>query len=544
MEISSPTDTVRTLPLELLAAYPKLLSAHAPEEGALLNDPIETLAGLRPLDRFTPEHRAALVGALLEDLERWGAPVPAIEAARLLEGEDVYAVVTGQQAGIATGPLYTLYKAVGAAAACEKLAARFPEARFVPVFWIEADDHDFDEARSLGLLDKSGAFTTIRYDDEDRSPRHVGDRRVSRAGLDALLATLRETLLPTDFTEATLALVEDAYGREGETLADGFARAFYALAGETPIVLASSRNAGLKRLASDIFAREAADPTPLFEAVTRRTEALKERGAQVPISPKPGALFLTHREERRGLEPVDGGYAIRGTDGRITTAEAVELARTAPERFSPNVVLRPIVQDAIFPTAIYLGGPSELAYLGQLRDAYELFGMRMPASAPRPFVMLVEPKAKRVLDGLPVSVEEFLAEGFEAAPIFTDGELEERVEATEREVAGELRALLGRFDALVGRIDPTLEKALGATAANAQKGVEDFAKRLRAALKRKHQTEIDRLESARTLLLPQGQLQERVLNPLYFVDKFGIERFRAALAAIDIRPGYLQMIEI
>jgi bacillithiol biosynthesis cysteine-adding enzyme BshC len=545
MEIDTPNSLVTLLPLDSLAAYPSLLSRHSEEEGILLNDPIESLDRLRSLDRFTSTHRAALVGALIDDLDRWGAPAPALDRARQLERPETYAVITGQQAGMMTGPLYTLYKAIGTIAAADRLAARFPSFRFVPVFWIEADDHDFEEARAVPLIDRSGAPAVIRYDDGDRRARHVGDRVTSTEGLAAFIDAVREALPTTEFADAAIGMITAAYGASGETLADGFARALYAMLGEeTPLVLASSRNPALKRLAADIFAAEAADPGPLFDTLSERSAILAASGRELPIAPKPGALFITHDGERRSLDPDDSGYTVRGTDRRLSRAEAEELATAEPERFSPNVVLRPIVQDAIFPTAIYLGGPSEIAYLDQIRGCYTPFGMEAPAVGPRPFVMLLEPKAKRVLDGLTVPLEEFLRQGFDAAMLYVDGEQEQEIDRASAEALERLRGAFELLGPLAKRIDPTLEKSVGAAGANAQKGIEDVAKRLRAALKRKHQTEIDRLEGARGLLLPNGMLQERAVNPLYYIAKFGPERFRAALSTIDLRPGNLQIIEI
>jgi bacillithiol biosynthesis cysteine-adding enzyme BshC len=533
-----------SLPLASVAGYPSFLSAHSTDGGVLFNDPLDAIGALRPLDRFTASHRSSLVDALEEDLRRWGAPATALASAAQLREESAYAVVTGQQAGIAGGPLYTLYKAIGAVRAAERLADLHPGKSFVPVFWIEADDHDFEEVSGVTLPDRAGNVVTLRYDDGDARALHIGDRIVDAGALDALEAALREALQPTDFTDAALGLISSAYGGDGATLADGFARTLYALLGDTPLVLLSSRNADLKKLAADVIACEAAEPGLLFDAVSARTGAMAERGLPTPIAPKPGSLFITHEGERRSLDPVDGGYAVRGTDITMTHAEAAAMARSAPERFSPKVALRPLVQDAILPTALYLGGPSEVTYLDQLRDAYPAFDLAPSAVAPRPFVLLLEGEVSRAVERAGITLGTLLAEGFDAASMLVDGEIIDELEERKERALQGIASAFGELEEITKRIDPTLEKSLGAATAAASKGAEDLAKRLASALRKKQGTDIDRLNGARAMVMPLGELQERTLGMLYFINKYGLEKFREALAAITIEPGMLQVIEV
>jgi len=532
------------LSLRKIAHYPTFLSDGSASNGVLLDARPSELGRLRSLDRFTEEHRATLVDAVTDDLRNWNAPSSAIESAESLRSPNAYAVVTGQQAGIGTGPLYTVFKAVGAVLAARDLALAHPDRTFVPVFWIEADDHDFDEARRITILDRSGAPQTFLYDDGETRPRHVGDRKISAEGIETLTAALREHLQPTEFTDEAIAVLGRSYGRTDETLADGFARALYSILGETPLLILSSRNPRLKRLAADLFAAEAKAPERLFEAVTHCTTTLRSEGLPTPIDPKPGALFMTHDGERRSLDIDGDGYTIRGTGRRMSRDEVARMATDSAELFSPNVILRPLIQDAILPTAIYLGGPSEVAYLRQIEECYRAFGMEAPAIAPRPFVLLVEPKVARVVSAGPVTIEELLRPDFDPVDILIDEEVDRELESASERAAEEVRQGFAELESITKLIDPTLEKSLGAARANATKSIEDFEKRLRSALKKKQQTEIDRLTSVRGMLLPGGKLQERAINPIYYIDKYGLARFRAALETIDLHPGTMQIIDL
>lgn len=527
----------KTIPLTALAQYPPHLSSTRPTGDTATH-------ALRSLDRFGVDHRAALADAVIDDMRGWGAPSAAIAAAEALRAVGTYAVITGQQAGIATGPLYTLYKAIGAVRRARELEEQFPGQRFVAVFWIEGDDHDFDEARRFTVLDRAGIARELAYDDGDTLPRHVGDRVVRRESFEALESSLRETLMETEYTPEMFAMLEGSYLGDGATLASGFVRSLYAMLGDVPLVVVSSRNAGLKRLASDVFEREARDPERLFGALVNRTAQLSAQGLPTPITPKPGALFMTIDGARRSLDLTDSGYMLREAGTRFTREEIAERARTATETLSPNVALRPLVQDAIFPTAMYLGGPSEVAYLEQIAEAYTAFEIEQPVFASRPFVLILEPKAKRVLESAGLTIEQVTRDDFNVASFVVDDAIETQIGDARERALSSMRAAIAELEAITTTIDPTLEKALGATGAGAEKGIEEFTKRLRAALKRKSQTEIDRLEAARELLLPAGHLQERTLNPLYYINKFGLERFRAALETIEVAEGVVQVVEV
>lgn len=532
-----------TIPLSSLSAhYPPFLSTPSGEPNVLTTEPAPER--LRDLSRFSEEHRAALADAVAADLRRWNAPPGAFASIERLRQADAYAVVTGQQAGIATGPLYTLVKAAGAVAAAETLSRRFPGKSFIPVFWIEADDHDFDEARTITLPERDGDPRTLRYDDGDGRRLHVGDRRVNTERLKEFLNEARQILGETDFTDDLFNRIEAAYTKGDATLADGFAALMYAFLGDTSLVLLSSRNPGLKRLAADAFAAEAANPDRLHGALRMRTDELAENGLPAPIEPKPGALFYTFEGERRSLDIDGDDYVVRGTDLRMTRDEAAGEARAHPERFSPNVALRPIVQDAVLPTAMYLGGPSEFAYMRQLRDAYPLFGMEQPAIAPRPFVTLVEPKVARGIESSGIELSMLFDPEFDPAAMLIDNEMAEQLsQALERSRATLLDAFAG-LEAITEEIDRSLANTLGASGRKAEKELENFGGRLHAALRRKNETGVTRLESVRSLILPGGKLQERSVCPLYYANKYGIDGLRKTLSRIVVAPGLMQVIPI
>ena len=540
------TDTMRrTIPLhELHGLYPAFLtdSSVVADPQLILDE--TTPIPLRDLTRFAAGHRARLADGILADLDRWNAPGAARTSAEQLRDVSSYAVVTGQQAGIAGGPLYTFYKALGTVRLAEKLAAAHPGTAFIPVFWIEGDDHDVDEVRVVALPERDGGIKRISYDDGDTRRVSVARRALSADGIERFVAALREALGETDFTAEVVALFRTAYEAEGMTLVDGFARFLYAFLGDTPLLLLSSDNQALKGLASDILAREAAEPERLCEAVARRTDTLRAAGLPTPIDPKPGALFLQHEGERLSLDPDGGIYRLRGTETTFTRDAIAAIAASNPERLSPKVALRPIVQDAILPTAIYLGGPSETAYLLQLRDAYPLFDLERPAVGSRPFVTLVEAKVERVVEKGDADLVTLLDPAFDPVARSIDEESMRRIDEEEAEGKRMIAAAFERLLGLADGIDRSLVGSIGAGTRKSEKELEIMAARLRAALKRKAETEIKRFESAHTALLPDGKPQERSVNVLFLANRYGIDAVRRVFEEIAYVPGAMQVVRI
>lgn len=506
----------------------------------MIETPIQTLDHLRPLDRFTDDRRRELVDAILGDLERWDAPSSARRSAGRLRASNGWAVVTGQQAGIAGGPLFTIYKGVGVVAAAQEIRQSSNNASVIPVFWIESDDHDFDEARKLGIIDRNGAFQMLRYDDDDNRRRHVGDRLVSSQGLASLVDELRTLLPATDFTDGAIDLLTGSY-REDETLADGFARFLYALLGETELVVVSARNPVMKLLAADVLEAEALDPDPMYMGLMKATDERRAQGHPTPIDPKKGGLFITIDDERRSLDVDGDGYVVRGTDRRFTREEVAEIARQTPELLSPNVALRPVVQDAAIPTVLYIAGPTEYAYHGQLPEVYHRFHLPQPAVAPRPAALLIEPKIVRALESGPLTLDELLHHDLDIAGRLIDAEVDQTIETSLSLAIGKLEEAWHEFDRAMRMIDPTLEKSIGAGIASGAREMENLARKLRSALKRREETTIRRMEGARTLLRPGGVPQERALNVIGFIARYGLDTVRDALARVRSGMNVLEL---
>ncbi|HXM37154.1 MAG TPA: bacillithiol biosynthesis BshC [Gemmatimonadales bacterium] len=415
-----------------------------------------------------------------------------------LAGGDVLAVTTGQQPGLFTGPLYTVYKALSVIALAQRLE-RERGVPVVPVFWVAGDDHDFAEANHAWVLNRAGEPVKIvlreRAADAPLLPlfREPCGAEI-RAAFDALGAALPDS----EFKADVVAWLESAY-QPDTNLADAGAEAVNRLL--------SKRGLAVFR-AHDGTAKRAAAPWIL-------------RGLDVTLPDGLTPVLVEGRAGRDRLRAEGTAFVTRRSGERFTRADLERVAAETPERLSPNVLLRPVVEAALFPTVAYLGGPGEMAYLPDAAPVFARLDVTQPAPVPRWSGLIVEARVEKVLE------RHGLAPGdFDGKP----GALEARVarEALPADVADMLTQLRGDVEArfaqigdAVKRLDPTLERTVQSARNAALAGAQEVEKKLVASLKRTNETVVSQLARARAALAPGGKPQERVLTVASFLARYG-----------------------
>lgn len=479
-----------------------------------------------------PRAREAVAAMLLAQLTRRGAPPAAIDAATRLAGADTVAVVTGQQAGLFGGPVYTLFKAITAIQLARAASAEHG-VPVVPVFWIDADDHDWNEIRPAHVLDREYALATITADDLVGAGRlPVGtltfDDRITQS-----IADLEARLAPTEFTADVVATIRAHY-RPGVSPATACAGWLDSLLGALGLVVFDASDPDAKRIAAKVFAHEIAHPRETARLARACGERMAASGHSAQIVPGDDVVCLFRVDE-------NGRSAIRCRNGHFTVGDreiagealAAEVA-SHPERFSPNVLLRPLVQDTLFPTVCYVAGPSELAYLGQLRRVYESFNVPMPLVQQRATATIVDSNAMRFLSKHDVQLETLRAQDEAALNELLIAQLPTSVEVA-MQVAGD--TIEQRMDALareVPRIDPTLEGATRSTLSRMQDDLKKLHSKIVHAAKRKDETLRRQFHHAREQAFPSGHPQEREIGFVNFLNKYGpglVDRLFEALPA-------------
>ncbi len=477
------------------------------------------------------QHRDAVADVLAEQNRAWGASPEVLALVDALRQPDAVAVVTGQQLGLFAGPLYTIWKARSAV----RLAARLAQETgrpAVPVFWLADEDHDFAEIRRATFAPDDVRHAT--YDDGQRPDADRGP--VGRIVLDAdavrqSLAELEAALPAGPHRAQALELARDAY-QPGRTMRDAFALLMRSLVPD--VVLMSADDARLKRLVAPLIGQEIERWPETLAALEARSAELEGAGFHVQVAPTPVNLFQMGEGHRTPLDPAADGLVPRGSDQTLTTADALRQLEEAPETWSPNVILRPLVQDSLLPTAAYVAGPGEAAYFAQLGPVYQLFGVPMPVIEPRLSLTVVEPGIGKVLDRYDLSLADL---GAGPDPSETLSALWRRLaldasdlglDAAFADARQRAESVLSDLEPLALAASPSLDGAVGAARAAVAKALNQLETKTVRVEKQTHDDVRQRLERAQAALWPEGHLQERALGPLGVVARHGT----AALAAI------------
>lgn len=481
--------------------------------------------------------RELLAEALVQYNQAIGNSEAALANARRLAGGDAVAVVTGQQAGVLTGPLYTLYKAAQAVALAREMTDRLRRP-VIPVFWIAAEDHDFTEIDHLDLLDRQGELRRLRLP-LDPPPSHRSAGHIA-AG-DAAPALLREALACLPETEFLPGLAADLerLTAAGGSLADWFGRLMAWLLGGQGLVLLDPMQPALRRLAAPFVARLLENS----EAVSLALEAGRAKVAAlgfeptVQSAPDAAQLFVYHEGQRLALFRKADGFATRGGEVAWSRREAAAQAAAEPERFSGNVVTRPLLQDYLLPTLAYVAGPGEISYYGLYGPVYQAALLEPPIYVPRAQLTLVEPSIARYLQKQELSLEQALT-GLEEAR-------SRRLDQSDDIGIGQLfSGFRGDFDRRYGdlisqvlRLDRSLEQAAAENVKQIHAQFGRLEEKARQQLRKNSETAMRQFDRLALNLSPRGQPQERVLNLLPFLARFGPNLPEELLARVPLARG-------
>lgn len=462
--------------------------------------------------------RGRLVAMLEAQLEGRQASDQARAAARKLADPRTVAIVTGQQAGLFGGPLYTLLKALTAA----KLAADV-EAQFgvpvVTVFWDHGEDHDWAEVASADVLDDTLHLRRITVADGEGAGRRPVARVPLPDDISRALDELGHVLPGTEFTDETVAILRECYVA-GLSMSDAFGHLMDRLLGPLGIVVFDGSDRAGKRWAAPIFARVLAHPGHTSRLATEAGEALVEAGYHAQVAPQPDAIALHYmREAREPLRFVDGRF--HAGSQIWTPAELTAELTTHPDHFSPNVLLRAVVQDTLFPTIAYVAGPSELAYLGQLRKVYAFHQTPMPLIVPRASATLLDAPASRFLQRYDVVLSSLRAQDEHALNALLEAQLPPSVEQALSETEAAIHERLERVRQAVPAVDPTLEGAVQAVESKFEHEMRGLRSKVIHAAKRRDDTLRRQFTRTQQLTFPNGHAQERAVGLVWFMNRYG-----------------------
>lgn len=483
----------------------------------------------------------AIAAILAAQQERRGAPAPAREAAARLGDRQTVAVVTGQQAGAFGGPLYTLLKAITAIQLARRVSAE-QGATVVPVFWVDAEDHDWDEVRACTILDAEFQPRTVTF----AEPDGAGELPVAALTLDARISAsldaLAAALPPTDFSGMVTASLAAAY-QPDTGMATAFARWIEGLLGPYGLVVFESADQAAKALARPVFVRELRAPGRTSALAAAAGERLAALGHQPQVMPQPDSLALFHLNSgRRAIRRQDDHFLIGETP--VTAEALVREAEDTPAHFSPNVLLRPIVQDTLFPTICYVAGPSELAYLGQLAGVYEHFGLPMPLMFPRGSATLVDAPTARFLGKYEFPLQDLRPQDESALNRLLESQLPPEVERSLKDADQAIRASLQRVIDAMPALDPTLAGAARTTVSKMEHDLRALHGKVISAAKRRDDTLRRQFSRAQAQIFPLGHSQERTLGVVFFLNRYGPALVDRLLEDLPLEMGQHWLVTV
>jgi len=440
---------------------------------------------------------------------------------------DTVAIVTGQQVSLYGGPLYTIYKTVTAILYAEKLSKEL-NCNVIPVFWLADEDHDFDEIKSISVPD----------DESNRTLHYEGDSDGIRAAsvrfdesVERLNKELFEVLHDTDFTEQIKKPIENYY-KEGESFGRAFGNLLLKLFADHGLILAGSDHPKAKDLVKGLFTKSIKEHADIQKTLDDTTYDLIEEGYHGQVQVQSSNLFFIEPDgKRKKLEYKDQKWTAGNTE--FDAEELISRINQNPEQFSPNVFLRPLVQDSILPVLATVGGPGETAYYAQMKNFYRYFGMQMPVILPRFSITLVESSIGRIMDKLPFSITEYNQRIEDLEKQFVIKSETKDLEKLFGEWKNYVDELTIRMKNEVEEVDPSLKASAGKASAVYFSELDKLKGKLYRSIKENEKIQINRISKIKNHLFPDQELQERHTAFIYFMNKYGINIWDDLLSNLE-----------
>lgn len=475
-----------------------------------------------------PQDRDATAELLKLFNERFNLHENALQNIERLREDHSLALVTGQQLGIFGGPLYTILKTVTTIHLAKVLEQKL-DRPVIPVFWLADEDHDYDEVKHVRLIDRDEVRShSLEFNRSSYPP--VAEMTLDDS-FDSFKEKVEKDLFETDFTGDLWNLLEDCYVK-GNRLDTAFGQLIAKLFSEHGLILAGSNCKSIKEKARHCMKyaiREADQIREVLEEQSSELEATYHRQATIYDS------NLFYLDEEAGRTKILRNGDSWTTDGgqEWTTEELLSLIDEHPQKFSPNVFLRPILQDLMVPTLGYVAGPGELAYYGQMKKMYELFERSMPAIFPRMSATIIEPAISRILDELPFEMGDYDDRIEDLESSYVDQAEQHDIEAIFNDWKAKVEKISDMHKSEIKEVDPTLDGAAGKATAVYFGELDKLKGKVYRSVKQQEETQLKRIRKIKANLFPDGALQERIISFIYFMNKYGVDIWDRLLNELD-----------
>lgn len=470
--------------------------------------------------------RQVLVEALKEQYKKTG--INGIEASiERLADKNTYTVCTGHQLCLFTGPLYFIYKLISTINLAETLKKKYPAFNFVPVYWMATEDHDFEEVCSINLFNKK-----LKWDNASASGA-VG--RLESASLVSMMEELKTIMGESEQAKKLTDLFTQAYLKH-PTIAEGTRWLVHQLFGAYGLLIIDGDHAKLKSTFASFIKDDLLNHTN-HQLVNQTITELEKQNIKAQVNPRPINCFymVDHLRERMELG-TDNVYKVLNTTITFTKEALLKELNDHPERFSPNVVLRPLYQQHILPNLAYVGGPGELAYWLEYKTMFMHHQILFPVLIPRNFALLMDEKTE----------QQFTKAGFDMPDLFKDTEvlIKELVtknttaELSLEEQQTKMASVFAEISERATAIDSTLKASVEAEFQKASNAIKNIESKIMRSEKQKQETGINQVKKIKEKFFPEDALQERYDNFIPYYLKYGeafIENLKTSFDPLDYR---------
>lgn len=467
---------------------------------------------------FNNATRAVLVKELKTQYQQLKHAEASIENIELLKESNTFTITTGHQLNLYTGPLYFLYKIISTIKLCQQLKEQYPAFNFVPVYWMATEDHDFEEINHFNLNNK-----VVHWNQEGNGP--VGRRTTE--GLESVYEVFASHIGIGKNAEQLKTWFKDAYLKH-DSLSEATRYLADQLFGSYGLVILDADNRSLKEIFSPHIKHELVKRDSITDT-QKSFSILKDYTIQV--NPREINLFYIEDHLRERLVFENGLFKVNNTNIVFNEVEILDELKKHPEKFSPNVILRPLYQEVILPNLCYIGGGGELAYWLELKEVFKKHQITFPSLLLRNSVLLATKKQEEKRLKLGVTWQDLFLKKEDLINQKTNELSKLNFDFKSQKIF--LEEQFKTLEALAIRTDKSFIGAVKAQKKKQLNGLDHLEKRLLKAEKKTHQEVLVRLAILQDSLFPKGSLQERNLNFSEFYKEYGEELIQKLLGELQ-----------
>ncbi|MFC0014249.1 MULTISPECIES: bacillithiol biosynthesis cysteine-adding enzyme BshC [Allobacillus] len=466
--------------------------------------------------------REELAKILLKQNRKWGAG-PAVEKnIETLKNPNSSVVIGGQQAGILTGPLYTIHKMISILVHAKEQEEHLQQP-VIPVFWIAGEDHDFEEINHIYIQKNPNRLKKVAIDGELESKQSVSSIKLPKKEAAIFLENIFSTFQETKHTKKIYNQLKET-AEQSDTYVDFFGTLTHQMFQEEGLVLVDSDDSDLRKLESSYFVRMIEEQPNIAKAVVRDLQHQEDKGYTISIDAESddGHLFYHVDGERQLLMRENDKWKTKDGHVSLRTEELLEIAKKEPELLSNNVITRPLMQELVFPVLAFHAGPGELAYWSILKNAFRCLDLTLPIVMPRLSMTLLQSNHQSWIDGMDLSIESLIQSGVYTQKMnWLNRQTKLPIEETFQEVQKHIETVHQPIQEIAESISSDMEGLSKKNLEKIQKELAYVEKRFMRTVESNHQLRIKRYDTLDTYYHPDGGLQERKWNLIYWMNQYG-----------------------